>query len=51
MELYILIPLIVVFSVALFFIGWMLNSQVGKQSIASAEKQYNFSPNLAKIIT
>jgi len=39
MELYILIPLIVVFSVALFFIGWMLNSQVGKQSIASAEKQ------------
>jgi len=39
MELYILIPLIVVFSVALFFIGWMVNSQVGKQSIASAEKQ------------
>lgn len=39
MELYILIPLIVVFSVALFFIGWILNSQVGKQSIASAEKQ------------
>lgn len=39
MELYILIPLIVVFSVALFFIGWKLNSQVGKQSIASAEKQ------------
>ncbi|MEJ5306328.1 MAG: ribonuclease Y [Ignavibacteria bacterium] len=39
MELYILIPLIVIFSVALFFIGWTLNSQVGKQSIASAEKQ------------
>jgi len=39
MELYILIPLIVVFSVALFFIGWTLNSQVGKQSIVSAEKQ------------
>ncbi len=39
MELYILIPLIVIFSVALFFIGWTLNSQVGKQSIASAEQQ------------
>lgn len=39
MELYILIPLIVIFSVALFFIGWTLNSQVGKKSIAAAEIQ------------
>lgn len=39
MELYILIPLIVIFSGALFFIGWTLNSQVGKKSIVSAEKQ------------
>ena len=39
MELYILLPLIVIFSVLLFFIGWTLNSQVGKQSIVSAEQR------------
>lgn len=39
MELYILIPLIVVFSLALFFIGWTLNSQVGKKSIVAAERE------------
>lgn len=39
MELYILIPLIVIFSALLFFVGWTLNSQVGKQSIVSAEQR------------
>lgn len=39
MELYILLPLIVIFSVLLFFIGWTLNSQVGKQGIVSAEQR------------
>lgn len=39
MELYIILPLIIIFSVLLFFIGWTLNSQVGKQSIVSAEQR------------
>lgn len=39
MELYVILPLIVIFSVLLFFIGWTLNSQVGKQSIVSAEQR------------
>ncbi len=39
MELIILIPLIVIFSLALFFIGWTLNSQVGKKSIIAAERE------------
>jgi len=39
MDLYILIPLIVFLCVALFFLGWMLNSQVGKRSISSAEER------------
>lgn len=39
MDLYILIPLIVFLCVTLFFLGWMLNSQVGKSSISSAEER------------
>ncbi len=39
MDLYILIPLIVFLCVTLFFLGWMLNSQVGKRSISSAEER------------
>lgn len=37
MDLYILIPLIVFLCIALFSIGWIFNSQVGKKSIVSAE--------------
>ncbi|MBU2584869.1 MAG: DUF3552 domain-containing protein, partial [Bacteroidetes bacterium] len=39
MDLYILIPLIVFLCVTLFFLGWMLNSQVGKSSISSSEER------------
>jgi ribonuclease Y len=39
MELYIIIPMIVVIVALFFYLGWMFNSKVGKKSIISAEER------------
>ena len=39
MELIIIIPMVVVLIVLFFYLGWMLNSKVGKKSIVAAEEK------------
>jgi len=39
MELIIIIPMVVVLIVLFFYLGWMLNSKVGKKSIIAAEEK------------
>ncbi|MCZ7612789.1 MAG: Rnase Y domain-containing protein [Ignavibacteriaceae bacterium] len=38
-ELYVLIPMLVVVIVVFFYLGWMMNSRIGKKSILTAEDQ------------
>ncbi len=38
-ELYVLIPMLVVVIVVFFYLGWMMNSRIGKKSIIAAEDQ------------
>ena len=39
MDVLLLIPMIVVVVIVFFYLGWMLNSKIGKKSIATAEEQ------------
>ena len=38
-ELYVLIPMLVVVIVVFFYLGWMMNTKIGKKSIVTAEEQ------------
>ena len=38
-ELYVLIPMLVVVIVVFFYLGWIMNSRIGKKSILTAEEQ------------
>ncbi len=39
MDIILLIPMVIVLVVLFFYLGWMLNSRIGKKSIASAEER------------
>jgi ribonucrease Y len=38
-ELYVLIPMLVVVIIVFFYLGWLMNSRIGKKSITTAEEQ------------
>ena len=39
MDVVILIPMLVVVIIVFFYLGWIMNSKVGKKSVATAEEQ------------
>jgi len=39
MDALLLIPMIVVVIIVFFYLGWMMNSRIGKKSITTAEEQ------------
>ncbi len=39
MDVLLLIPMLVVVIIVFFYLGWMMNSRIGKKSIIAAEDQ------------
>ncbi len=39
MDVLLLIPMLVVVIIVFFYLGWMMNSRIGKKSITNAEEQ------------